>query len=50
MVKINAPIAQIPRVTAISTNVGVYSAIFPQGPGINPGNAWRKLSDHLRPQ
>ena len=34
---INAPIAQIPIVTPTSTRVGKYSAIFPQGPGINPG-------------
>tara|TARA_B100001063_G_scaffold50302_1_gene44305 strand:+ start:3534 stop:3647 length:114 start_codon:yes stop_codon:yes gene_type:complete len=29
IVKIKAPIAQIPNVTPISIQVGVYSAIFP---------------------
>ena len=37
IVKTKAPNAQIPSVTPISTNVGVYSIILPYGSGINPG-------------
>lgn len=37
MVNTKAPMAQIPSVTAISTKLGVYSAILPHGPGMNPG-------------
>lgn len=37
IVKTKAPSAQIPSVTPISIPEGVYSAILPYGPGINPG-------------